>query len=588
MKNKRIHLYTPLWAIGSILALLLASCQPLVTAPEKSPPPQTAPSVAPDDWPTYMRSIVRSGFNAAETSITATTVSNLKLHWIDQGSSRVFSQPIVAHNLIFWGSGDGYEHATDLQGHPVWAANLGWSSSVCPGNGDDKNGVLNTPTVASVRIHGKQTEVLFVASIYKPTPWGIAAYIDNLVRGLIGQGCRVKVVALVEPHEKEAREFLDTYEDWVIPLEVSYDQRPKSWLGSRCISLLEILRCTSPRAKRLLDKTRWFKASSYSVAQLEKVLEMEKPAVVVFGHIYHRFYPFVLHLKETQREYGIIAHDYEFHYSKNRINDRIVRGKMIRSAKWIAANSSSTKSLVEAWDVARENIVIVHPALPDHAMKLSHELPSDGHNRPYTLITVSRIVQSKGIDIVLRALRILDQAQVPFRYVIAGQGPDRAAFEKLSIELGLREKVWFAGFVSEEEKWRLLQSADVYVMPSRIDLTEAHEGFGIAFLEAAACGLPGIGSNAGGMTDAVVDGKTGLLVDPDSAKQLTDALMFLYLNAEKRREMGKAARQRARSQFSPQVIATHFQNEISLRSTIWAERALPALTLQQVQGFWSE
>jgi len=162
MKNKRIHLYTPLWAIGSILALLLASCQPLVTAPEKSPPPQTAPSVAPDDWPTYMRSIVRSGFNAAETSITATTVSNLKLHWIDQGSSRVFSQPIVAHNLIFWGSGDGYEHATDLQGHPVWATNLGWSSSGCPGNGDDKNGVLNTPAVASVRVHGKPTLVLFV------------------------------------------------------------------------------------------------------------------------------------------------------------------------------------------------------------------------------------------------------------------------------------------------------------------------------------------------------------------------------------------------------------------------------------------
>jgi outer membrane protein assembly factor BamB len=109
-----------------------------------------------------MRSIVRSGFDAAETSISATTVSHLKLRWIDQGTSRVFSQPIVAHNLIFWGSGDGYEHATDLQGHPIWAANLGWSSSVCPGNGDDKNGVLNTPTVASVPIHGKQTLVLFV------------------------------------------------------------------------------------------------------------------------------------------------------------------------------------------------------------------------------------------------------------------------------------------------------------------------------------------------------------------------------------------------------------------------------------------
>ncbi len=162
MKKNWIQQHTPLWAIVGVLALFLASCYPLVTVSQKRTDPQIPLAAVPDDWPTYMRGVMRPGFDAAETNITATTASHLKLHWIDQGTSRVFSQPVVAHGLIYWGSGDGYEHATNLSGHPVWAVNLGWSSSVCPGNGDDKNGVLDTATVASVMIKGKQRQVLFV------------------------------------------------------------------------------------------------------------------------------------------------------------------------------------------------------------------------------------------------------------------------------------------------------------------------------------------------------------------------------------------------------------------------------------------
>jgi phosphatidylinositol alpha-1,6-mannosyltransferase len=407
----------------------------------------------------------------------------------------------------------------------------------------------------------KPIDMLLIASIYRPTPWGIAAFLDNLSRALIGLGIGVKVIALVEADDKERRSFLDTYEQWVLPLEVVYDQRPGNWFGNKLMSLLEIARCLSPRARKVLNKTRWFKASSDSVIQLDKILTRETPAVIVLGHLDLKFYPFVLHLQETQRPYGIIAHDFEFYYSKHRINDRIRRGIIIRGAKWIAANSQSTKSLVERWGIPQQNVVIVHPPLTDAAIKASHQLPSIPRSGVYTLTTVSRIVPSKGHDIVLHAIKILENAQVPCRYVIAGEGPERDALERLAVELGIQEKVHFAGFLSEDEKWRLLQSADVYVMTSRVNLKEAHEGFGIAFLEAAACGIPAIGSKAGGIEDAVVDGTTGILVEPDSPKQLADALMFLYQNPEKRKEMGKAGLERALSQFSPQAIASYFQRE---------------------------
>jgi len=78
------------------------------------------------------------------------------------GNARVFSQPIVADGLIYWGSGDGIEHATNLHGKPVWAVNLGASHAECDNDADDKTGVIDTATVSSIMLGGKRTLVLFV------------------------------------------------------------------------------------------------------------------------------------------------------------------------------------------------------------------------------------------------------------------------------------------------------------------------------------------------------------------------------------------------------------------------------------------
>jgi len=157
---------------------------------------------------------------------------------------------------------------------------------------------------------------------------------------------------------------------------------------------------------------------------------------------------------------------------------------------------------------------------------------------------------------------------VNVRYIVAGKGPEQTALEKLAKDLGLSDRVRFTGFIEEQDKWRLLRSADAYVMPSRFSPDEPHEGFGIAFLEAAACGIAAIGSNAGGVPDAVLHGKTGLLVEPDSPEELAHALMFLYLDADKRKEMGLAGRERVRTEFSPRAVALRFQNETSLKTLI--------------------
>jgi len=405
---------------------------------------------------------------------------------------------------------------------------------------------------------------LFIASDYKPWPGGIAEYIDSLARGLMSLGDTVKVLAVVEPDEKERIRFLETYEPWVIPFQMAPDDKPANWLGRKCISLLEIFRCLSPKCRRVLERASFFEASTASIARLEGLLSKEEPTTIVFGHLDVKLYALALSLRERQRPYGIIAHDSEI-YRPPKKNDLVKREVILKGASWIAANSRHTKSLLEVWRIPFGRIKIVLPPISEEAIRRSDVLePVSTKNDGLSLVTVCRLVKGKGVDIVLRALKILSERGIPYRYVIGGEGPERRVLEALADELGLGGSVHFHGYVEGEEKWRLLRNGDVFVMPSRLDSTIPwREGFGIAFVEAAAFGVPAVASSSGGIPDAVVDGETGILVPEESPLDLADALTLLYRKPDIRKEMGKAARERARREFSPSAIAARFREEIS-------------------------
>jgi phosphatidyl-myo-inositol dimannoside synthase len=407
------------------------------------------------------------------------------------------------------------------------------------------------------------TKFLIIASDYRPEPGGRVDYIDNLARGLLSIGQPTKVLAVVQSHKKERLAFLQNYEEWVIPFPVVHDKRPRNPVANKCVSVLEVVRCLSPRARHALERISIFPGSADAVARLKQVLDTEAPAMVVFGHLDARLYPFALCLLERKLPYGIIAHGLDFPRHATRINDIVRRGSVLRGAKWIAANSHYTKSLVEEWGIPSQRVKIVYPPIADEAIRRSANLDSvyrDGDQ--LNLATLCRVVKGKGVDIVLRALTVLAEKGVPFRYVIGGDGAERGALEALVSELGLRGSVHFAGNVGGDEKWRLLQQSDVYVMPSRPE-PEWVESFGIAFIEAAAFGLPAVATNVAGIPEAVLDGQTGLLVSQESPGELAEALIYLYRNPERRKAMGRAGRERARREFSPATVAAHFQEQIS-------------------------
>jgi glycosyltransferase involved in cell wall biosynthesis len=104
------------------------------------------------------------------------------------------------------------------------------------------------------------------------------------------------------------------------------------------------------------------------------------------------------------------------------------------------------------------------------------------------------------------------------KYLIAGDGPDAPRLQAKAASLGVAAQVIFAGRIPEHEKVDHYRLADVYVMPS------SGEGFGIVLLEAAACGVPVIGSRLDGTKDALLDGRLGALVDPREPREVIDAV----------------------------------------------------------------
>jgi len=238
---------------------------------------------------------------------------------------------------------------------------------------------------------------------------------------------------------------------------------------------------------------------------------------------------------------------------------------MLKGASWIAANSRFTRSELKKWKIPDDRIILVNPPISEEAVRQCAQQKPINNGGPFTLITVCRVVREKGIDIVLRALSLLKMRGIPCRYVIAGDGIDRDFFQNLAEELKIQDQIHFTGYVSESQKWCLLRSADVFVMASRVTASKSHEGFGIAFIEANACGIPAVGTRAGGIPDAIMDGETGLLVEPESPDKLAEALEFLYRHPEQRRQMGEAGMRRAGTQFSPAAIALQFQQEVTKR-----------------------
>ncbi|MNB74825.1 Alpha-D-kanosaminyltransferase [compost metagenome] len=167
------------------------------------------------------------------------------------------------------------------------------------------------------------------------------------------------------------------------------------------------------------------------------------------------------------------------------------------------------------------------------------------------LVTVTRLVPAKGIDVLFRACAELKQRGLEYVLHIIGDGPSRADLENLARSLGIYNETIFYGYTLHPEEF--MPFFDIFVLPSRA------EAFGSVFAEAALSCLALVGTEVGGIPEQIEDGVNGLLVQPDDVTALADALEKVITDPSYRYELSRSAWEKAKNQYSLTRIANELK-----------------------------
>jgi phosphatidylinositol alpha-1,6-mannosyltransferase len=267
--------------------------------------------------------------------------------------------------------------------------------------------------------------------------------------------------------------------------------------------------------------------------------------------------------------YAVVLHGAEVTVPGRLPGSQQVLGRVLRRATHcIAAGNYPAREAERAAGRALPTTVVApgvdtdrFRVLDDDARRAARErfgIPIDAE----LIVGVSRLVPRKGFDTAIAAVARMARARPNLELVIAGAGRDEGRLARLARDRGA--PVRFLGRVSFEDLPLLYGCADVFTMLCRNRwLGLEQEGFGIVFLEAAACGVPQVAGASGGAAEAVDDGVTGIVIDdPDNVDEVVKAFEHLLDDDAVRRSMGAAARVRAEAEFSYEVLAEKLWNTL--------------------------
>jgi phosphatidylinositol alpha-1,6-mannosyltransferase len=258
--------------------------------------------------------------------------------------------------------------------------------------------------------------------------------------------------------------------------------------------------------------------------------------------------------------YVVVAHGGEILKARRKPS---VQRNLPPAAKIIAV-SNYTRGLLVELGIESKKIVVIpngtdterfHPNAD--GSKIRKRYAPKGQKIVFTL---SRLVKRKGHANLMRALSGLG-SEYNVEYVIGGTGEEEKNLRALAKELGIAKHVHFTGRIEDDELPKYYAACDVFAMPNRYVEGEMNvEGFGIVFLEANAAGKPVIGGDSGGTVDAIIDGETGFLVDPDDVSDIASALEKLLSNEDMAKRLGEAGRLRVERRFTWRHTASQVAN----------------------------
>jgi len=296
-------------------------------------------------------------------------------------------------------------------------------------------------------------------------------------------------------------------------------------------------------------KSHWLLALS----KLNTTLKKDAKTFVLIGQVLPLGTVAYLRYLLKPYDYGVFLHGMDFTFAMKKPRKKFLMFLSLTKAKKIICANSYVASLVKEWkpDLAAK-IIIINPGIDDTSINRLENITPLLQEKyqtkdKVTLLSLGRLVKRKGVDMTIRAIASLDkETQDKICYLVAGTGEAEYYLKELAGTENV--KVTFTGEVSDLEKWSFLDLCDIFVMPARA-INGDFEGFGIVYLEANLYGKPVIAGNSGGVSDAVVNNETGLLIDPENISEIADAIKLLVNSPEKRLSLGTTGRERVLRDF---------------------------------------
>jgi len=225
----------------------------------------------------------------------------------------------------------------------------------------------------------------------------------------------------------------------------------------------------------------------------------------------------------------------------------------LRNARAIVANSQSTKQELVKLGLPAEKVIVINPPVDTERFNPDidcSEIVAKHHlGGKKVLLTVGRLVERKGIDTVIESMPKVIASVPDVVYLIIGDGDYRNELEDLVERLGLSDRIIFAGHIPDEDLPQYYSACDLFIMVSRVIEEKGEvEGFGIVYLEAGACGKPVIGGRGGGISDAIENGVTGLLVNPLDKEEIANVIIRLLKDEKLAKKLGEKGREKAKKQ----------------------------------------
>ena len=370
-------------------------------------------------------------------------------------------------------------------------------------------------------------KVLVITGSFPPDVGGIQNYVYNL--------CKYSKhdITVLAPHTMNADQF-DSEQDFEII-------REHFLKGNFIVSGMNLLKAV----------TRLIKKNEFDLIICNHVL------VATVGRLISSF---------TRKPFAIITYGKDtLEFLPNIVLNKLVKTNLKKS-KGIITCSEYTKGVVSDLNVNSDKIYAVLPGVDskfEFKNKNAQLMRKYNLENKVILYTISRLVERKGHDMVIRSLPSIINLVPNIKYLIIGDGEYKSELESLIKELNLTEYVEFTGEVKDSELIDYYNIGDVFIMPSRyVQNTGSVEGFGIVYLEAAACRKVVVGGDSGGAPEAVGDLDTGILVNPIEIGDISSKVIDVLLNKEKFEKLAINAELRAKTSFSHDVVSEQFDRVI--------------------------